>query len=62
MMWLRIKRKRTSGYRTPLNTRYIGKPTIFGNPYGGSEAGLKAYLDAVIARRPPSARTPRHEP
>lgn len=48
-MWLRVKRKRTSGYRTPPNTRYIGKPTIFGNPYGGSPTGLDTYLKAVIA-------------
>lgn len=29
----RIQRKRTRGWTTPPNTVYVGRPTIFGNPF-----------------------------
>ncbi len=29
----RIQRKRTAGWRMPANTVYVGRPTIFGNPW-----------------------------
>lgn len=29
----RIQRKRTKGWRMPENTVYVGRPTIWGNPY-----------------------------
>ena len=29
----RIQRKRTKGWKMPPNTVYVGRPTIFGNPY-----------------------------
>jgi hypothetical protein len=29
----RIKRKRTNGWKMPPNTVYVGRPTIFGNPF-----------------------------
>lgn len=29
----RIQRKRTKGWRMPEGTVYVGRPTIFGNPY-----------------------------
>ena len=30
----RIQRKRTKGWRMPENAVYVGRPTIWGNPYG----------------------------
>lgn len=33
----RIQRKRTKGYTTPPNTIYVGRPTIFGNPFSLKE-------------------------
>ena len=29
----RIQRKRTKGWRMPENTVYVGRPTIYGNPF-----------------------------
>ena len=29
----RIQRKRTKGWRMPANTVYVGRPTIWGNPF-----------------------------
>ena len=29
----RIQRKRTKGWRMPLNTVYVGRPTHYGNPF-----------------------------
>lgn len=29
----RIQRKRTKGWKMPPNTVYVGRPTIFGNPF-----------------------------
>jgi len=29
----RIQRKRTKGWRMPENTIYVGRPTIYGNPF-----------------------------
>lgn len=34
----RIQRKRTKGWRMPPNTVYVGRPTLFGNPYRETEA------------------------
>lgn len=29
----RIQRKRTKGWRMPANTIYVGRPTLWGNPF-----------------------------
>lgn len=29
----RIQRKRTKGWKTPVNTVYVGRPTKWGNPF-----------------------------
>lgn len=41
----RIQRKRTKGYKTPPNTKYVGRPTKWGNPFKVEELGHK---EAVI--------------
>lgn len=41
----RIQRRRTKGWRMPAGTVYVGRPSIFGNPFGGSPP------DAVAAYR-----------
>ena len=33
MKTLRIQRKRTKGWRMPENAIYVGRPTMWGNPY-----------------------------
>ena len=33
MVPVRIQRKRTKGWRMPLDAIYVGRPTKFGNPY-----------------------------
>ncbi|MGA4726274.1 DUF4326 domain-containing protein [Micromonospora taraxaci] len=32
-MPVRIQRRRTAGWRMPTNTVYVGRPTLFGNPF-----------------------------
>jgi hypothetical protein len=34
----RIQRSRAAGWRCPPNTRYVGRPTRFGNPFIGLHA------------------------
>jgi len=34
----RIQRKRTKGWRMPSNAKYVGRPSMFGNPYEGTWA------------------------
>jgi hypothetical protein len=31
----RIQRRRTKGWKMPPNTVYVGRPTIWGNPFSG---------------------------
>jgi len=37
----RIQRKRTKGWKMPPNSVYIGRPSIFGNPYPTAAWGAK---------------------
>jgi len=43
----RIQRKRTKGWKMPPNTVYVGRPTIFGNPFrredGDGEFALRQF-------------------
>ena len=32
-----IKRRRTKGWRMPPNTVYVGRPTLYGNPFQTAE-------------------------
>lgn len=36
----RIKRSRAKGHLTPPNTKYVGRPTIYGNPHKIGEGGV----------------------
>jgi hypothetical protein len=33
MMTHRIKRERKNGWKMPSNAKYVGRPTVWGNPY-----------------------------
>jgi hypothetical protein len=49
----RLQRKRLAGWRMPSRCVYVGRPTIFGNPFFGSEsAGLNVarYRDLLEGR------------
>ena len=35
----RIQRRRTKGWRMPADATYVGRPTIWGNPYPVSQHG-----------------------
>lgn len=37
---VRIQRKRTKGWRMPPNTVYVGRPTVFGNPWAVTDHGM----------------------
>lgn len=53
----RIQRRRTKGWRTPDNAVYVGRPTLWGNPFsvaGAREAGYlgtDAELSAMCAHQ-----------
>lgn len=36
----RIQRQRTAGWRMPPGAVYVGRPSVWGNPYGASPAAL----------------------
>ena len=40
----RIQKKRKKGWRTPANTRYVGRPTRWGNPFSLKEYDLDTSL------------------
>jgi len=42
----RIQRKRTKGWRMPLNTVYVGRPTKWGNPYRAGDW----YIDLFVGQ------------
>ncbi len=50
---LRIQRRRTKGYRLPPDAIYVGRPTIWGNPFWhaakfhGIELSLALYRNAA---------------
>ena len=54
----RIQRKRTKGWRMPPNTRYVGRPTRFGNPFRVGEKAspqqcvdmYERYVDGEVSR------------
>lgn len=50
-MPIRIQRKRTKGWKAPEGAVYVGRPSIFGNPFSvkicGLEAALNGYRDAL---------------
>lgn len=37
----RIQRKRTKGWKMPVNTKYVGRPTKWGNPFRVDDLGAK---------------------
>lgn len=41
---IRIQRKRARGWRMPSNAVYVGRPTVWGNPYAVKEMGLSEAL------------------
>jgi hypothetical protein len=47
----RIQRKRTRGWRMPPNTLYVGRPTVYGNPWTPQKywgAGYRGSLEVAI--------------
>ena len=44
----RIQRKRTKGWCSPDNTVYVGRPTMWGNPFDAKKVG---YHNAVAMYR-----------
>jgi hypothetical protein len=41
----RIQRKRTKGWRMPEGAVYVGRPTIFGNPFSAYKCDCCGYWD-----------------
>lgn len=42
---VRIQRKRTAGWKMPDNTVYVGRPTIFGNPFDHQTLGHETAVE-----------------
>lgn len=54
----RIQRKRTKGWRAPPNTKYIGRPSKWANPYPVKQYGrerslalFRSYLNTEMGQR-----------
>ena len=47
----RIQRQRTKGWRMPPNTVYVGRPTIFGNPFAVDAYWSTGYSGNLRAAR-----------
>lgn len=49
---MRLQRKRTKGYKTPDNCKYVGRPTKWGNPFKvdelGAEEAVKRYKECIL--------------
>lgn len=43
----RIQRRRTKGWRMPPGAVYVGRPTIYGNPWVGPDA-VEAYRRFIV--------------
>jgi len=43
----RIQRKRTKGWRMPAGCIYVGRPTVFGNPYKTADE-FRTLIEAII--------------
>lgn len=54
----RVQRKRTKGWKMPANTVYVGRPTMWGNPFGvhaedgGGEAAAQLFQDWLYGSHP----------
>lgn len=54
----RIQRRRTAGWRMPEGARYVGRPSMWGNPYRRSDPALAVELfRGLLARAPVSDGT-----
>lgn len=61
----RIQRKRVKGWKMPPNTVYVGRPTVYGNPYrvgrdGTAEQCVAKYRLALEATIRSANMHPRH--
>jgi len=43
----RIQRKRTKGWKMPVNSKYVGRPTKWGNPFKLSSDGRILYYNSI---------------
>ena len=64
----RIQRKRTSGWRMPENTIYVGRPSKFENPFSAREVGysravelFKKWLNGELDNKQPDLISQRHD-
>lgn len=53
---MRIQRKRTAGWRMPEGAQYVGRPSIFGNPFPvetyGHHAATEHFRRWITGRMP----------
>lgn len=55
----RVQRRRTAGWRMPPNTKYVGRPTVYGNPYSLADydaetcmANFRQHAETMLANYP----------
>ncbi len=46
---IRIQRRRTKGWKMPENTIYVGRPTVYGNPFKVDETYKILITEDIIA-------------
>lgn len=51
----RIQRKRSKGWKSPPNTVYVGRPTMWGNPFSVRESLYKDHWSVVFEGKSISA-------
>ena len=57
----RIQRRRTRGWRMPPNTVYVGRPSIYGNPFRANEfTGLSPVKAEIAGSNPVGVATAIH--
>lgn len=53
---IRVQRSRAKGWKMPPNTVYVGRPTLWGNPFPvqkyGPEKAVQMYRDWLVGKLP----------
>lgn len=63
----RVQRKRSKGYRQPSDTKYVGRPTVYGNPFKVKDHGIaktmklyRTHLEKKLKSNPQFLEPLRH--
>lgn len=57
----RVQRKRDEGWRKPENTRWVGRGSLYGNPFEVKDFGRAKAIEEFILCLHDSSEIPKHE-